>query len=96
LAGVQVEFGAIAVIADDGSQYSVPSVDLKCKFHRQKRPNGVLGESSDLDRRVIEEARHQSQGNLVQFQADKEINGAIVLENRPEERSLLLKVLPRG
>ncbi|KAJ5771399.1 uncharacterized protein N7511_003450 [Penicillium nucicola] len=96
LAGVQVEFGGIAVITDDGSQYSVPSVDLKCKFHRQKRPNGVLGESSDLDRRVIEEARHQSQGSLIQFQADKEINGAIVLQNRPEERTLLLKVLPRG
>ncbi|CAI7568083.1 hypothetical protein PCG10_009791 [Penicillium crustosum] len=96
LAGVQVEHGAIAVIADDGTQYSIPSVDLKCKFHRQKRPNGVLGESSDVDRRVIESARRLVQGNLIQFQADKEINGAIVLENRPSERSLLLKVLPRG
>jgi hypothetical protein len=96
LAGVQVEHGAIAVIADDSQQYSLPSVDLKCKFHRQKRPTGLLVESSDLDRRVIEAAGRLVQGDLIQFQADKEINGAIVLENRPEERSLLLKVLPRG
>ncbi|KAJ6120583.1 hypothetical protein N7523_004863 [Penicillium sp. IBT 18751x] len=96
LAGVQVEHGSIAVIADDGQQYSLPSVDLKCKFHRQKRPAGLLGESSDLDRRVIEAARRLVQGDLIQFQVDKEINGAIVLQNRPEERSLLLKVLPRG
>lgn len=96
LAGVQVEYGSIAVIADDGNQYSLPSVDLKCKFHRQKRPAGLLGESSDLDRRVIEAARRLVQGDLIQFQADKEINGGIVLQNRPEERSLLLKVLPRG
>ncbi|KAF3398269.1 DNA damage-responsive transcriptional repressor RPH1 [Penicillium rolfsii] len=96
LAGVQVEHGAVAVIADDGQQYALPSVDLKCKFHRQKRPTGLLVESSDLDRRVIEAAGRLVQGDLIQFQADKEINGAIVLENRPEERSLLLKVLPRG
>ncbi|KAJ5166878.1 uncharacterized protein N7482_005659 [Penicillium canariense] len=96
LAGVQVEHGAFAVFADDGRQYALPSVDLKCKFHRQKRPTGLQAESSGLDRRVIESARRLVQGNLIQFQVDKEINGAIVLENRPEERSLLLKVLPRG
>lgn len=96
LAGVQVEHGSIAVIADDGKQYYLPSVDLKCKFHRQKRPAGLLGESSDLDRRVIEAAARLVQGDLIQFQADKEINGGIVLQNRPEERSLLLKILPRG
>ncbi|KAJ5082590.1 hypothetical protein N7532_011633 [Penicillium argentinense] len=96
LAGVQVEHGSIAVIADDGEQYALPNVDLKCKFHRQKRPAGLLGESSDLDRRVIEAARRLNSGELIQFQADKEINGAIVLQNRPEERTLLVKVLPRG
>ncbi|KAJ6013683.1 hypothetical protein N7540_008274 [Penicillium herquei] len=96
LAGVQVEHGSIAVIADDGQQYALSSIDLKCKFHRQKRPSGSLGESSDLERRVIAAAHRQGQGDLIQFQADKEINGAIVLENRPAERTLLVKVLPRG
>ena len=55
-----------------------------------KATHWTFGESSDLDRRVIEAARRLVQGDLIQFQADKEINGAIVLENRPEERSLLL------
>ncbi|CAL5871088.1 uncharacterized protein PFLUO_LOCUS5334 [Penicillium psychrofluorescens] len=96
LAGVAIEHGSIAVIADDGNTYSLPSVDLKCKFHRQKRPAGISGESLDSDRRVNQGARRLVQGDLIQFQADKEINGAIVLQNRPEERSLLLKVLPRG
>ncbi|EEA25744.1 hypothetical protein TMatcc_006024 [Talaromyces marneffei ATCC 18224] len=94
LAGVQVEFGSILVIADSGQQYYVPSVDLKCKYHRQKR----LGpsETPDEDRKVLQAASRLSMGDLLQFQADKEINGAVVLENRPIERMLKLKVLPRG
>ena len=54
------------------------------------------GESPDYDRKLIQTARGLVAGDLVQFQADKEINGAIVLQNRPEERTLLVKVLPRG
>ncbi|BDD59732.1 hypothetical protein MAP00_004925 [Monascus purpureus] len=96
LAGVQVEFGSVAVVADDGSQYSVPSVDLKCKFHRQKRQNWIPGESSDKDSKLTEAAGGLVAGDLVQFQADKEINGAVVLQNRRRERTLLLKILPRG
>ncbi|GAT28461.1 jumonji family transcription factor [Aspergillus luchuensis] len=97
LAGVQVEQGQIAVIADDGNQYSIPSVDLKCKYHRQKKPSWMAsGDSPDYDRKLIQTARGLVAGDLVQFQADKEINGAIVLQNRPEERTLLVKVLPRG
>ncbi|KAE8408370.1 jumonji family transcription factor [Aspergillus pseudonomiae] len=97
LAGVQVEQGEIAVIADDGNHYSIPSVDLKCKYHRQKKPSWMTGgDSPDYDRKLIETARRMVAGDLVQFQADKEINGAVVLENRPAERTLLVKVLPRG
>ncbi|KAE8144233.1 hypothetical protein BDV25DRAFT_104771 [Aspergillus avenaceus] len=97
LAGVQAEQGAIAVIADDGHQYSIPSVDLKCKYHRQKKPSWMTSsESPDFDRKLIEAARRKVPGDLVQFQADKEINGAVVLQNRPEERTLMVKVLPRG
>ncbi|OAX78582.1 hypothetical protein ACJ72_07109 [Emergomyces africanus] len=96
LAGVQVEFGAIAVIADDGYEYSVPGVDLKCKYHRPKKYAYMQGETLDLDPKLAQTARNIRVGELVQFQADKEINGAIVLENRPAERSMLVKVLPRG
>ncbi|KAK2787517.1 hypothetical protein FQN51_003148 [Onygenales sp. PD_10] len=96
LAGVQVEFGDIAVMADDGYEYSVPGVDLKCKYHRPKKYSYMQGDTLDLDPKLTPMARNLRVGDLVQFQADKEINGAIVLENRPVERSLLLKVLPRG
>ncbi|KAH3149112.1 hypothetical protein KXV92_003162 [Aspergillus fumigatus] len=96
LAGVQVEHGSIAVIADDGNQYSVPSVDLKCKYHRQKRPTWMTNDAADYDRKVNATAQRLVVGDLVQFQADKEINGAVVLQNRPEERTLLVKILPRG
>ncbi|KKZ65120.1 hypothetical protein EMCG_09026 [[Emmonsia] crescens] len=96
LAGVQVEFGAIAVMADDGYEYSVPGVDLKCKYHRPKKYAYMQGETLDLDPKLTQAARNIRAGELVQFQADKEINGAVVLENRPTERSVLVKVLPRG
>lgn len=96
LAGVQIEQGQVTVVADDGNQYSVPSTDLKCKYHRQKKTGWIAGESMDYDRRVQETAQQLVAGDMIQFQADKEINGALVLDNRPEERSLLLRVLPRG
>lgn len=96
LAGVQIEQGLVAVIADDGNQYSIPSVDLKCKYHRQKKQGFVISDPSDYDRRLNETAQRLGAGDLIQFQADKDINGAVVVENRPEERGLLLKVLPRG
>ncbi|EAS31415.3 jumonji family transcription factor [Coccidioides immitis RS] len=96
LAGVQVEFGKISVTADDGCEYTVPGVDLKCKYHRPKRLGSQSPESMDMDFKITETAKKLRPGDLIQFQADKEINGAVVLENRPEERALLLKVLPRG
>lgn len=96
LAGVQAEQGSIAVIADDSNQYSIPSVDLKCKYHRQKKHAWITGNPSDFDRKLSETAQRLGAGDLIQFQADKEINGAVVLEKRPEERTLLIKVLPRG
>ncbi|KAL4956744.1 hypothetical protein BDW69DRAFT_70480 [Aspergillus filifer] len=97
LAGVQVEEGSITVVADDGNQYSVPSVDLKCKYHRQKKPSWMgTNESPENDRKLIEAARRLVPGDLLQFQADKSIDGAVVLENRPMERTFLVKVLPRG
>ncbi|OAT07514.1 jumonji family transcription factor [Blastomyces gilchristii SLH14081] len=96
LAGVQVEYGAVAVMADDGLEYSVPGVDLKCKYHRPKKYAYMQGETLDLDPKLTQVARNIQAGELVQFQADKEINGAVVLENRPVERSVLVKVLPRG
>ncbi|PGH01625.1 hypothetical protein AJ79_07873 [Helicocarpus griseus UAMH5409] len=96
LAGVQVEFGEIAVMADDGNEYSVPGVDLKCKYHRPKKYSYMQGETLDMDPKLTQAANVIQAGELVQFQADKEINGAVVLENRQVERTLLVKVLPRG
>jgi hypothetical protein len=96
LAGVQVEFGSIVVVADDSNQYSVPSVDLKCKFHRQKRISWNPSEQAEDERKQLQTAQNLAIGDLLQFQVDKEINGAVVLQNRPPERTLLLKVLPRG
>ncbi|EGD93927.1 hypothetical protein TESG_01457 [Trichophyton tonsurans CBS 112818] len=96
LAGVQVEFGKTSVVADDGQEYSVPAIDLKCKYHRQKRFGSLPSQTLDMDSKVLETAIKLKPGDLMQFQADKEINGAVVLENRPLERSLMLKVLPRG
>ena len=96
LAGVQVEFGDLAVSADDGCEYAVPGVDLKCKYHRPKKYAPGPSESWDMDPKIVEMVAKHKAGDLVQFQADKEINGAVVLENRQQERVMLLKVLPRG
>ncbi|KAL4754917.1 hypothetical protein BDW72DRAFT_84538 [Aspergillus terricola var. indicus] len=97
LAGVQVEEGSVTVVADDGNQYSVPSVDLKCKYHRQKKPTWMTSsESPENDRKLMDTARRLVAGDFLQFQVDKEIYGAVVIENRVAERTLQVKVLPRG
>lgn len=56
----------------------------------------MTNDAADYDRKVNATAQRLVVGDLVQFQADKEINGAVVLQNRPEERTLLVKILPRG
>lgn len=96
LAGVQVEPGELAVVAADGREYTVPGVDLKCKYHRPKRYGSPSADSRYADSRRTETAKKLRAGDLLQFQADKEINGGVVLQNRLSEHVLLVKVLPRG
>ncbi|KAI5290059.1 hypothetical protein KEM54_002544 [Ascosphaera aggregata] len=95
LAGVQAEVGEVPVLAEDGKEYSVPAVNLKCKYHRQKRSASMAPNSQDADAQ-FQIASGLQQGDLVQFQPDREIYGAQVLENRYAERSLLLRVLPNN
>lgn len=96
LAGVQAEFGRLAVLADDGREYAVPAVDLKCRYHRPRRAPCVPADALESDPKLLQTAVALRPGDLVQFQVDREICGASVLENRPAERALLLRVLPRG
>lgn len=90
LAGVQAEVGKVSVIAEDGNEYFIQAVDLKCKYHRQKK--GVSSASNLLD----EIAANLKPGELVQYQPDKEIYGAQVVENRQAEKQLLLRTLPKN
>ncbi|KAK2750351.1 hypothetical protein FQN57_003831 [Myotisia sp. PD_48] len=96
LAGVQIEVGKTAVIASDGQEYSVPAIDLKCKYHRQKKYGTPPATNADVDPKVIETAGKLNDGDLMQFQADREIHGAMVLSNRHSESLLIVKVLPKG
>lgn len=50
VAGVQVEFGQVIVIAGDGKEYSTPGVDLRCKYHRPKRACNLPGAGLERDR----------------------------------------------
>ncbi|KAI5304110.1 hypothetical protein KEM56_006842, partial [Ascosphaera pollenicola] len=89
LAGVQAEVGKVSVLAEDGNEYYIQSVNLKCKFHRPKKSTLAASNSSE------EIALNLQRGDFIQYQPDKEIYGAQVLENRQAERLLLLRVLPK-
>ncbi|KKA18919.1 Jumonji family transcription factor [Rasamsonia emersonii CBS 393.64] len=95
-----------SILRDESGREVVCDIDkipkarlgLKCLYCREVREAADVGsgEAAEDDQQLLEAAERLAVGDLVQFQADREIHGAIVLENRPAERTLLLKVLPRG
>lgn len=96
LAGVQIEHGFNLVVAEDGREYSVPAVDLKCRFHRPKRTVSITpAEALASDYDLLDVANGTRPGDLVQFQVDKTICAGMVLENRHMEKTLLLRNLQR-
>lgn len=96
LAGVQIEHGQNLVVAEDRREYAIPEIDLKCRFHRPKRTVSITpAEALASDHELLDVANKTRPGDLIQFQVDRTIHAAMVLENRHMEKTLLLKNLQR-
>lgn len=96
-AGVQIDEGMVPTFGEDGTEYYELGYDFRCKYHRPKMPKNATAETLEGSKRVRDYARELKPNDGVQAQLiGGEVFGALVVENRAQEMSLLVDVLPEG
>ena len=96
-AGVLIDAGSVPTFGEDGTEYFEEGYDFRCKYHRPKMPKNLKLEEIESNRRINNYARELKQNDVVQAQyVGGEVFGALVIENRPSELSVLVEVLPEG
>ena len=96
-AGVLVDIGLVPVFDEDGTEYTDTGIDFRCRFHRSKRPKNMDSVSLEENAFIRKHASKMSPGELVQAQYYlQDVFAGIVVENRKDEETLLLEVLPKG
>lgn len=96
-AGVFVEDGDVPVFDKDGTEYKEQAFEFSCRFHRTKRDKNLDGEALDENARIKKAAAALKVGETCQMQYfRKETFAGVVVENRHDEQTLLLDILPNG
>ncbi|KAG8675684.1 hypothetical protein FPOAC2_01754 [Fusarium poae] len=96
-AGVFVEEEEVPVFGEDGTEYKEQAFEFSCRFHRTKRDKKLDGELLDMDTRIQTSASKIQPGETCQFQYHKgDIFAGVVIENRADEQTLLVDILPNG
>lgn len=96
-AGVFVEEQDVPVVGEDGTEYKEQAFEFSCRFHRAKRDKKVDGEALENDKRILAEARNIKKHDICQFQYAKgEIFAGMIVENREDEETFLVDIIPYG
>ncbi|KAL7943854.1 hypothetical protein V8C42DRAFT_328644 [Trichoderma barbatum] len=96
-AGVFTEEQEVPVFGEDGTEYKEQAFEFSCRFHRAKRDKKLDGDSLEEDSRILKAAEALQKGDICQLQYHKgEIFAGMVVENRPDERMLLVDLIPNG
>lgn len=96
-AGVFVEQGDVPVFDKDGTEYKEEAFEFSCRFHRTKRDRRLDGDALEENSRIMDAAKGIKKNEIVQMQYyKKEIFAGVVVENRSDEQTLLLDVIPNG
>lgn len=96
-AGVFVEEGDVPVFDKDGTEYKEQAFEFSCRFHRTKRDKHMDGDALDENSRIKRAAAALRTGEICQMQYyRKEIFAGVVVENRQDEQTLLLDIIPNG
>lgn len=96
-AGVQADFGKTAVYGADGTEYYIQDWDFRCKFHRTRRPKTQTSERLEDSKFIKERAASKKAGDIVQLQyVGGEVFAGTVVENRPDEWTVIVDILPEG
>ncbi|KAK4189814.1 hypothetical protein QBC35DRAFT_379288 [Podospora australis] len=96
-AGVFVEESEVPVFGDDGTEYKEQAFEFSCRFHRTKRDRKLDGAVLENDPRIREAAAALKKNDICQLQYFRgEIFAGVVVENRADEETLLLDIIPNG
>jgi hypothetical protein len=96
-AGVFAEEEEVPVFGEDQTEYKEQAFEFSCRFHRAKRDKKLDGAALEDDERVRTSAEVLKKGDICQMQYYRgEIFAGVVVENRVDEQTLLVDVLPNG
>ena len=96
-AGVFIEGQDVAVFGEDGTEYKEQAFEFSCRFHRSKRDKKTNAEALEADKRIRSAAKVLEPGDVCQLQyLRSDIFAGVVAENRSDEETLLVSVLPTG
>lgn len=96
-AGVFVEEGEVPVFGEDGTEYKEQAFEFSCRFHRTKRDRKADGDALENTTTIREAAKALKKNDICQLQYYRgEIFAGVVVENRPDEETLLLDIIPNG
>jgi hypothetical protein len=96
-AGVQIDAGPVPTFDEEGKEYYEEGFDFRCKMHRPKMPKNATSNSLEKDERVLNFAKQLKPKDVVQVQLiGREVFGALVVENRPSEMTVLVDVMLEG
>ncbi|KAI0025710.1 hypothetical protein F4780DRAFT_719622 [Xylariomycetidae sp. FL0641] len=96
-AGVLVEEEEVPIFGEDGTEYKEQAFAFSCRFHRTKRDKKMDGDALDACEKTRQAAAALKKGEICQLQYFKgDIFAGVVVENRSDEQTLLLDILPNG
>ncbi|KAL1391851.1 hypothetical protein HDK64DRAFT_262630 [Phyllosticta capitalensis] len=94
-AGVQIDEGPVPTFDEDGTEYYCDGFDLRCRFHRAKRPKNTDVDNLEDNKLIKEYAKNLKPNQVLQAQyVVGEVFAGIVVENKPSELSVVIDVLP--
>ncbi|KAI0136979.1 JmjC domain-containing protein [Xylariales sp. AK1849] len=96
-AGVFVEEGEVPIFGEDGTEYKEQAFEFSCRFHRSKRDKKLDSNALDECKATREAAAALKKGEIAQLQYYRgEIFAGVVIENRPDEHTFLIEIIPNG
>ncbi|KAI0830917.1 hypothetical protein F5Y06DRAFT_281847 [Hypoxylon sp. FL0890] len=96
-AGVLVEEAEVPIFGEDGTEYKERAFEFSCRFHRTKRDKKLDGDVLDQCQKTRQAAAALKKGDVCQLQYYRgDIFAGVVVENRTDEQTFLLDIIPNG
>jgi len=96
-AGVLVNMVDVQVTGEDGATYAQTNIDYRCKIHRPKRPKDLDAEKLEDDPLIRKFSVALIKDDIIQMQyLGGDIFAGVVEENRVDEETVLVRILPKG